>query len=223
MKKLIFIIACGCALLSCTQSSDTAAEIPTGFKTDKIVANATNLSALVSKNEIADLVGVNANEIKLYQKNFDDDIATAMLLFTWQNGNNVSVKINGQERKLNGSSSIGIGRLMKLTKAEFDEMYQAKTKEEISVEINQIVQDKDVDTDIAIYEAKELAKKAKSLSFTKLENVGTTAYWETPLNVLHVLANDIAFSISTNLQEDEMTSKQKAIALANLIFKKSTP
>ena len=97
------------------------------------------------------------------------------------------------------------------------------TKEEIGAEINQIVQDKDVDTDVAIYEAKELAKKAKSLSFTKLENVGTAAYWETPLNVLHVLANDVAFSISTNLQEDEAESKQKAIALANLIFKKSTP
>jgi hypothetical protein len=102
-------------------------------------------------------------------------------------------------------------------------MYQAKTKEEISAEINQIVQNNDVDTDIAIYEAKEVAKKAKLLSFTKLENVGTTAYWETPLNVLHVLANDVAFSISTNLQEDETASKQKAIELANLIFKKSTP
>lgn len=223
MKKLIFIIGCSCALLSCRQSTDTAAEIPTGFKTDKIVANATNLSALVSKNEIADLVGVNANEIKLYQKNYDDDIATAMLLFSWQNGNDVSVNVNGKERKLNGSSSIGIGRLMKLSKAEFDEMYRAKTKEEIGAEINQIVQNKDIDTDIAIYEAKELAKKAKSLSFTKLENVGTAAYWETPLNVLHVLTNDVAFSISTNLKADEVESKQKAIALANLIFKKSTP
>ena len=223
MKKLIFIIACSCALLACKQSSNTTAEIPKDFKTDKIVANATNLGALVSKAEIAAIVGINANEIKLYQKNFDGDIATAMLLFTWQNGNEVSVKVNGKERKLNGSSSIGIGRLMKLSKAEFDEMYRARTKEEIGAEINQIVQNKDVDTDIAIYEAKELAKKAKSLSFTKLENVGTAAYWETPLNVLHVLANDITFSISTNLQEDETGSKQKAIALASLIFKKSTP
>ena len=177
----------------------------------------------LTEAEIAAIVGINANEIKLYQKNFDGDIATAMLLFTWQNGNEVSVKVNGKERKLNGSSSIGIGRLMKLSKAEFDEMYRARTKEEIGAEINQIVQNKDVDTDIAIYEAKELAKKAKSLSFTKLENVGTAAYWETPLNVLHVLANDITVSISTNLQEDETGSKQKAIALANLIFKKSTP
>ena len=223
MKKLIFIIACCCVLFSCRQSTDTAAEIPTGFTTAKILANATNLSALVSKNEIADIVGVNANEIKLYQKNYDDDIATTMLLFSWQNGNDVSVNINGKERKLYGSSSIGIGRLMKLSKTEFDEMYRAKTKEEIGAEINQIVQNKDVDADVAIYEAKELAKRAKSLSFTKLENVGTAAYWETPLNVLHVLANDISFSISTNLQKDETASKQKAIALANLIFKKSTP
>ncbi|MGF1924863.1 MAG: hypothetical protein ACQUHE_11850 [Bacteroidia bacterium] len=222
MKKLIFMIACGCALLACRSSPDTAAEIPPGFKTDKIVANATHLESLVSKNEIADLIGIDANEIKQYQKNFDDDIATAVLLFTWQNGNVVSVKVNGQERKLNGSSSIGIGRLMKLNKAEFEQMYRAKTKEEIAVEINQIVQDKEVDADIAIYEAKEIARRAKTLSYQKLEHVGTAAYWETPLNVLHVLANDVAFSISTNLQEDETESKRRAIALANLIFKKST-
>ena len=84
-------------------------------------------------------------------------------------------------------------------------------------EINRITKDETVDADIAIAEAKGLAENAKTQQFEKLENIGEAAYWETPVNALHVFANGISFTVTTNL-ENEKRSKEKAIALTAFVF-----
>ncbi len=223
MKNLFIYTAIFIAFFqACRSGGKTTAEIPAGFKTDKIVANASQLEQLVTKAEIAEIIAVDADKIKIYKKNYANDIAVNTLLFTWENGAEQTVKMANGEQKLLGSSSIGIGRLMKLSKAEFEAQYQVKTKAEVNAEIDKIVQNKAIDADIAIWEAKEIARRAKTQAFERLENVGSSAYWETPLNVLHVLADDVAFSVTTNLSDDPEVGKQKAIALADLIFRKST-
>ena len=80
-----------------------------------------------------------------------------------------------------------------------------------------MVKDKDTDPDIAIAEVKYLASQSAVQQFEQIEQVGEMAYWETPVQALHVFAKGYAFTITTNM-ESSAESLERAIALAQLIF-----
>ena len=64
----------------------------------------------------------------------------------------------------------------------------------------------------------EIADYADRRKTEKLENVATMAFWETPMNALHVLAKDAAFTLTANFGENEALAKDKSVELTNAIL-----
>lgn len=213
MRTLIYPIAF--LLFIACNNTHQSADVPATFETKQLTAIMQNPQS-ASKESIAKIAGTDASKIKVYSESFSADISQRTILFSWANGEKKSVKTtDGKELQLDGYSSLGLGFVTKISKADFQKKYESKTA--VQDEINRITKDETVDADIAIAEAKNLAENAKTQQFEKLDNVGELSYWETPVNALHVFANGISFTVTTNL-ENEKRSKEKAIELTAFIF-----
>lgn len=218
MKKITYLISLVCTLsISCNSNSSTA-DVPKSFESEVMFANAEQLENLITPKDIAEITGIEIKQISAYQENFDNKATTQFLLFSWENGETILAG----DQKIKARSSIGFGRIQKMSLAEFNDTFKQKTAEELKAEIAKITSDESIDTDVAIWNVKEIAKIAKSQTFEKLANVGNAAVWESPINVLHVYVNDLAFSISANYGDEEKINKEKAISLAQLIFNKTS-
>jgi len=217
LKTYLLILGC-LSIIACSGGTDNTAKIPTDFDAEVLYSNAEHLEQLIEKEEVASLVGVPVSELHVIYEDYSDAAAGHMLLFSWENKETNRVQMSQDKVELLGFSSIGFGRITQMTLAEFEQAYQPKTAESVKAEIKTVTSDASIDSDVAIWEAKEIAKNAKTQTFEKLENVGESAYWETPRNVLHVWAGEQAFSVSANLTDDSEENKDKAIALATLIF-----
>ena len=218
-KNIRLMVVLGIFIMSCGSGSNNVAEVPSSFNTTELYANAKQLEKLISKEDIAQITGIKIKEISAYQENFDDDAATQFLLFSWKNGESIEA---GSE-KIDAKSSIGFGRLQKISAPDFAIKCQQKTLTQLKAEIEKITSNDSIGADAAIWEAKEIAKRAKAQAFEKVENVGNEAYWETPTGVLHVFVDGLTFTISANFKNDDAENKQKAIKLAQLIFNKQFP
>ncbi|TXI80164.1 MAG: hypothetical protein E6Q39_02950 [Crocinitomicaceae bacterium] len=213
MRSIIFPIAF--LLLTACNNTHQSAEAPATFEAKQLIAMMQNPQS-VSKESIAGIAGTDAAKIKIYNEDFAADVSKRTILFSWANGDKKTVKTtDGRELQLDGYSSLGLGFVTKISKADFQKKYESKTA--VQDEINRITKDETVDADIAIAEAKGLAENAKTQQFEKLDNVGELSYWETPVNALHVFVNGISFTVTTNL-ENEKRSKEKAIALTAFVF-----
>jgi len=213
MRSIIFPIAF--LLLTACNNTHKSAEAPATFEAKQLIAMMQNPQS-VSKESIAGIAGTDAAKIKIYNEDFAADVSKRTILFSWANGDKKTVKTtDGKELQLDGYSSLGLGFVTKISKADFQKKYESKTA--VQDEINRITKDETIDADIAIAEAKGLAENAKTQQFEKLDNVGELSYWETPVNALHVFANGICFTVTTNL-ENEKRSKEKTIALTAFVF-----
>lgn len=214
MKSAISVVALVVLLSACNQSKQSAA-VPVTFEA-KQLTGIMKAPQFVSKEAIAEIAGTDADKINIYNEDFATDVSKRTVLFSWQNGGKKSVKTgNGKELTVNEYSSMGVGFVTKTTKENFQQKFESKSY--VQDEINRITNDENIDADVAIAEAKQLAQNAKTQQFEKLENIGEAAYWETPVNALHVFAKGISFTVTTNLS-DEKNSRGKAVELAQLIF-----
>ena len=213
MGKFIFCIIL-INLISCGTQNETV-EIPVDFDAKVLVEIMKNPENL-PKDKLAEIAGIEAGKIKISKEYFSPDPSKRTLLFSWPNGGQKTIKTMGEkELKMDAYSSIGIGLIQKISKGDFQEKFASK--EFIQNEINRISKDESIETDLAIAEAKYLADNSKIQRFEKLDNVGEISFWETPVNALHVFANGISFTVTTNL-ETEKESKEKAIEITQLIF-----
>ena len=217
LKTYLLILGC-LSCIACSGGAGNTARIPSDFDAEALYSNAEHLEQLIEKEEVADLAGVPVSELHVIYEDYSEAVAEHILLFSWENKETKPVLMSQGEVELPGFFSIGFGRITQMTLAEFEQAYQAKTAESVKAEIKAVISDESIDSDVAIWEAKEIAKNAKTQTFEKLENVGESAYWETPRNVLHVWAGEQVFSVSANLSTDSEENKDKAIALAALIF-----
>ncbi|MNL55867.1 hypothetical protein D3C87_1793120 [compost metagenome] len=80
--------------------------------------------------------------------------------------------------------------------------------------------DSNFSKEIATAEAQYLSDYAQRRNVEKLQNVATAAYWETPVNALHVLVDKVSFTITTNFGDDENLAKRNAIRLVNEVLNK---
>ncbi len=213
MKKIILNFCLLFSLISCKQKIETV-EVPAEFNSKVLVEIMKNPQS-VSKEEIAKIAGTDAGKIKVYNENISPETSKRTILFSWPNGEQKSIKtIDGKELKMEAYSSLGIGLVKKISKEDFQKQFESK--EFIQNEINRISKDETINADLAIAEAKNLAENAKIQKIEKLENVAESAYWETPVNALHVFANGISFTITTNLEDDK--SRETAIKMVKFIF-----
>lgn len=214
MKISISVVALVVLLSACNQSKQSA-DVPVIFEA-KQLTGIMKAPQSVSKEAIAEIAGTDADKINIYNEDFAADVSKRTILFSWQNGKKKPFKTaDGKELTINEYCSIGVGLVTKISKEDFRKKFESKSS--VQDEINRITNDETVDADIAIAEAKQLARNAKIQQFEKLENIGEAAYWETPVNALHVFAKGISFTVTTNLA-DEKNSREKAIELVQLIF-----
>lgn len=214
MKRNISLLALILLTAACSNTNQSVT-VPSNFEVKQLITIMQNPQS-ISKESIAEIAGVGASKIKVHNESFSPDVTKRTILFSWTNGEKKSIKTTaGKELQLQAYSAMGLGLVKKISKADFQQKYESKTA--VQDEINKITKDQRIDTDIAIAEAKELAKNAKIQQFEKLENVGELSYWETPVNALHVFAKGICFTVTTNLTDDK-ASKEKAIELTQLLF-----
>jgi hypothetical protein len=214
LKRTIPLLAFVALIAACNNTNQPVA-IPDTFETKQLISMMQS-PQLFPKESIAKIAGTDASRIKVHNENFSPDISKRTILFSWGNGKKKSINsTGGKELQIEDYSSLGLGFVTKIPKEDFQKKYESKTA--IQEEINRMTKDETLDADIAIAEAKNLAANAKIQQFEKLENIGEAAYWETPVNALHVFVKGISFTVTTNLA-DEKNSKEKAIELAQLIF-----
>lgn len=200
-------------LWACSSPSNDV-EVPTDFKGENLVAIMKDPEQL-NIDKIAKIVGEEASKVRIFNENFSRNPSDRVVIFSWPNGEKRGVTTSdGRDLEIEGRSSLGVGFLSKNSAADFHRKFGNKSA--VQDEINRITQDENIDADLAIFEAKNLSENAKEQKF---EKVGENAYWETPVNALHVFANGVSFTVTTNL-ENENDSKQKALELVNLIFNK---
>ena len=214
MGKFTFVLGFFLLMISsCNTSNDKIASIEIDSK--KVIAVMKDPKS-VSIEKIAALVGKKSSEIKIYNDDLSPDVSKNAVLFSWQNGENKSVKtLEGKDLSIAGYHSVGIGFLNKISKKDFQNKFESKTA--IQEEINRITNDENIDADLAIAESKYLAQNSKLQQFEKVENFGELAYWETPVNALHIYNKGISFTITTNLG-NEKDGKETALKLTNILL-----
>jgi len=214
MRNFTFVLGFFILMISsCNSSNDKIAS--TEIDSKKVIAVIKDPKS-VSLEKIANLVGKKSSEIKIYKDDLSSHISKRAVLFSWQNGEKKSVKtLEGKDLSIIGYHSIGMGFLQKISKKDFQNKFQSKTA--IQEEINRITKDESIDADLAIAESKYLAQNSKLQQFEKVENVGELAYWETPVNALHIYNKGISFTITTNLG-NEKNSREIALKLTNILL-----
>ncbi|SFH12609.1 hypothetical protein [Pedobacter insulae] len=213
MKNIISLFAL-LLLFACNRGSQVV-ETPENFDATQVTSIMKNPGS-ISKESIAEIAGTDATKIKVYIENFSPDITKRAVLFSWPTGDEKTIKaIDGKTLTVEGYNSLGLGFLTKTNKEAFQKKFESNAS--IQEEINRITKDETLDADLAISEAKHLAANAKTQQFEKLGNIAELAYWETPVNALHVFAKGISFTVTSNFT-NEQVSKEKAIEFTQFIF-----
>lgn len=216
MKKLFFCSVITMVLLWGCQGRDKSTALITESFEAKYFIDIMKDPQSISKAALAKIAGTDATNIKIYNENFSTDVSQRTILFSWSNGKKKDIKTaEGKELSINDYSSLGLGFAQKISEEDFRKKFESKTT--VQEEINRMTRDETIDADLAIVEARNLAQNAKIQQFEKLDNIGNAAYWETPVNALHVFANGISFTVTTNL-ENEKSGKEKAIELVQYVF-----
>ena len=213
MKRSILIGCCFLIFLSCKDSGDSV-KIPDEFSPQTIIEIMKKPTS-VSNEKLAEIAGVESDKIRIYNENFSTDVSKRMVLFSWPNGAQKSIKTRlGKEIKMEGFHSLGLGLVKRISKNDFQNQFESK--DFVRLEIDRITKDPSIEADIAISEAKYLAENAKNQKFEKWDKIDELAYWETPVNALHVFADGISFTVTTNFENDQL-SQEKAIAFVKMI------
>ena len=214
MKRSILIGCCFLIILSCKDLGDSI-QISEDFTIQTII-EIMKKPTTISKEKLAEIAEADEEKIKIYNENFSPDVSKRMVLYSWPNGQKESIKTrSGKELNIEKFNSLGMGLVKRISKKDFQNQFESK--DFVQSEIDRITNDPDIPTDIAISEAKYLAKNSKIQKFEKWENIGELAYWETPVNALHVFVDGISFTVTTNFP-DEKLSRNKAIAFTKLII-----
>jgi len=213
MRKAIIPVAV-MLLLACNDKQESAV-VPATFEYRQLAAIMKDPQA-VDRERIAGIANTEVTKLKTYQENFSPDVSKRAIVFSWPDGEKKSVKTTGgKELQLEGHSSLGLGFVKKTSEEKFRKKFAGITS--VQDEINNITKDENVDADIAIMEARYMAENARLQQFEEVENVGEAAYWETPVNALHVYARGTSFTVTTNM-ENEKESRKKAVEFTKFIF-----
>jgi hypothetical protein len=201
-------------ILSCKQTVESI-EVSSDFNPQELAVFMVNPDQ-IPKEKIANLVGTEVGKLKIFNDEISSNVSERSILFSWPNGEFKTQKISDSiELKLDDYSSIGLGYLRKISMEEFQNRFESK--DFIQKKIESISKDSTIQSELAIMEMKDLAENHKHQTFQKLDNLGELAYWEKPLNALHVYNQNAAFTISTNMK-NESESKKIALKIVELLI-----
>lgn len=205
LNFLFLVVLCGC--------TKPTAEMPSDFEGAKLAAKVTALHEILSADDVAGLSGADAGKIGIHYENFSSDPAQHSLQYHWPTGNILSLPGG---HSIDEYHSAGIAFVELMTADEFKQRYG--TNAGLQQKVNELGKDSTLSTEVAIAEAKYLGEYAKSRELESLDGVGELAFWETPVQALHVFADGVSFTVTINVGENEETNRGKATELVRLIL-----
>src|SRR5690606_8933158 len=200
-------------LLHSCRGSEGQAEVLAGFNPTMILNRWSHPESIITRAQVAEMAGVDSSLVSIYKENIDEASSKSALLFSWPTG--ASVKLNSKY-SMPEYHSVGLAFADRTSAESFEEKFTGPNY--FKKQVNEIARDSLVAPDIAIAEAKYLTQYAKDRRIIKVPGVGDAAYWEMPLQALHIRVKEVAFTITTNLGDDESKNRKRAISLANQIF-----
>ncbi len=204
-KLLLLVLLCSCA--------KPGAELPGGFKGEDLAAKATALHEIISPEDVARLAGTDAGKIRIHYENYSPDPARHSVQYYWPTGETLALPGGNT---IDEYHSAGIAFVESLTSNEFRRRYGSNAG--LQEKVNELGKDSTLSADAVIAEAKYLAGYAKTRKLENLSGIGEIAYWETPVQALHVFADGVTFTVTINAGENEKTNRSKATELVHLIL-----
>lgn len=208
--KLIFV---SFLFGSCGGNTENV-RIPDNFNSEKIISKKNSLHKILTKEMVAIVADVPVDKIDKYIENKINEQGQFTILYSWATGN--KKKVGGDKHEIDDYNSFSIGFVKEMNVADFEKYYG--TNEGLQMQVDDMAKQEHFNKEVASADAKYISEYARIRKTQKLENIATMAFWETPMNALHVLANDAAFSITANFGNDEVLAKKKAIELVNAIL-----
>lgn len=212
LLTLLFAVA-SVLFTSCDDNTE-GVRVPNDFNAEAMIAQKNSLQKILTKEMVAAVANVPVDKINEHIENNINQQGQYTFLYSWPTGN--TKKIAGGQYEIAEYHSISIGFVQKMTAEAFERYYG--TNDGVQEQVNQMAQQENFNKEVGTAEAKYLAAYAEKRKMEKLENVATMAFWETPMNALHVLAKNAAFTITANFGNDEALAKKKSAELVNAIL-----
>ncbi len=206
MRKLWILIFLG----ACTRP---AAEVPSDFNGGELAARATALHKIVLPEDVALLAGVEAGKIGIHYEDYSPTPGQHSVQYHWPTGNIVSLPGG---HAIDEYHSLGIAFVEAMTADEFRSRYGSNAG--LQKRVDQLGKDSTLNADAITAEAKYLAGYAQSRKLEGLSGVGEAAWWETPVQALHVFADGVAFTVTVNVGENESANRTKAVEMVRMIL-----
>lgn len=212
MKKVLKLIIASFLLVSCGGNTETVS-VPANFDAQKIASAKNHLQKILTKEMVAEAINIPVDKIEAHIEKQLSEKGQYTVLYSWQTGKTKSVS---EKYNIPEYNSVGIGFISTDDAASFEAKHGSNAG--LQQRIDQMAIQKNFNKEIATAEAQYLSYYAQQRAVEKLENVATAAYWEKPLNALHVLADKVSFTITTNFGDDESLAKRKSIELVKSIL-----
>lgn len=216
--KSLFALLTGAVLLSACGSgggnSTSSLRIPDTFQPEALLRDSNQLASILTKEMVAEIAGIDSGKIGMRLENDISRGGPYTLQYSWPTGKTHTV---GGKHTIATYHSLGIGFVSPMDEAAFSRRYGSAAG--VQEAVDALASAPYFNQEAALAEGQYLAAYAQRRKPQKLDGVGTLAYWETPVNALHVLANGAAFTITTNFGDDEKEAREKAIALAGAVVR----
>lgn len=220
MKTNIFLMI-GLLLITILSCKNGSAEVAVtseniqNLNTERIISVMKSPESIPT-DRLAKIAGTDAGKIEI-NKDYSEILpSNRSLLFSWPNGEiRKLTDVNGEAFELEAYSSLGLNGIKKMSGEEFSQRFESPDYDQKQIE--KMAERSGIDEDIVLAEAQNLDEIKKTQKFEKVNGIGESAYWETPVNAMHVYADGTSFTVTTNLI-DESKSKQKAVEFLNLIL-----
>lgn len=201
-------------MASCTGGSTSTVSIADDYDSKVLIANKNNLQQILTKEMIAKALDIPLASI---EENIETKIANDeqyTVLYSWISGK--KKKLADGKFEIDEYHSVSIGFVKEMNLPDFDSYYG--TNKGLQMQVDQMAEEENFDKEIGILEAKDISDYASNRKVEKLEQVASAAYWESTRHTLHVLARDVAFSLTANFGDNEELAKKNVILLSNAIL-----
>lgn len=215
MKNLPTLLVAVASVLFASCGGNTASvRVPDDFNAEAMISQKNSLQKILTKEMVAVVANVPVDKIDEHIENNINRQGQYTLLYSWATGN--KKKVGGGKHEIDDYNSFSIGFIKKMTLAEFEQYYG--TNDGLQMQVNDMAKQEHFNKETGTAEAEYIAGYAGRRKTQKLSNIATMAFWETPMNALHVLAKDAAFTITANFGDDEALAKKKSAELVNVIL-----
>ena len=211
MNSYIKLIVASIFFASCNSNTGYVS-VPDDFNSEKIISKQNQLAQILTKEIVAKAVNVPVEKIEMSVENSISRSGQYTALYSWATGKKRKVG----KHEIDEYHSISIGFVKQMKAADFEKYYG--TNDGLQQQVDNMAKQEHFNKETGTAEAKYIAEYAGKRKTEKLQNVATTAFWETPMNALHVLAKDAAFTVTANFGDDEAMAKKKSIELVNAIL-----